>query len=391
MEYIVKKINKSFDEARGFFQSSIKATIFEGETYVAFPHYKGKDGVTEFGGTSSALAALRVIDVNGIMNKSTSQAIEWLNKKQQSGAWQFKGLYCSYITAAILCDLYGYELDNDVLENAIRYIISCYNEKEGYFLSYPSDDGIPHIYVTFICLKALALYGKTKSIDFDKIKTWIEKSQNWDGNWGVNPCDSSSTYSHTVYAIGILSMCGLSKQDIKDRYTRQIKWLNKGCISLHEQYDSEEIIKQDNTDVDETAYKEVIFQHACAAMIGEFNLKFNHLISSTFLVKRILLNQYNGGWGISHNKLTMWETEANLLFLSQYKEKYIEAPAVLKILCQIVYYLSVKSVLTIISICFILFSISWLVNNPDQINELVVLLMTSLVFTIASNLIGNKK
>lgn len=160
---------------------------------------------------------------------------------------------------------------------------------------------------------------------------------------------------------------------------------------IHEQYDSEEIIKQDNTDVDETAYKEVIFQHACAAMIGEFNLKFNYLISSTFLVKKILLNQYNGGWGISHNKLTMWETEANLLFLSQYKEKYIEAPAVLKILCQTVYYLSVKSVLTITSICFILFSISWLVKNPDQINELVVLLMTTLVFTIASNLIGNKK
>lgn len=61
MEHIVNKINKSFDEAKGFFQSCIMPIVLDGKTYLAFPHYKGKDRVTEFGGTSSALAALHFL------------------------------------------------------------------------------------------------------------------------------------------------------------------------------------------------------------------------------------------------------------------------------------------------------------------------------------------
>lgn len=389
MEYIVRNINKSFDEAKGFFQSCIMPVFLDGEMYMAFPHDKGKDRITELGGTSSALAALRIIDTNGAVSKKVSKSVSWLSKKQQFGAWQSKGFYCSHVTAGILCDLYGYDAEDYTVENAIKYIVSCYNEKEGYFYSYPSDDGIPHIYVTFICLKALLLYGKIKSVDTDKIKMWIDKGRNWDGNWGVSPCDSCSTYSHTVYALEILLMCGLSKRDLKDRYKSQIKWLSKNGISLQKKYDPEEIIMQDSADMDGTACKEIFLQHTCAATIGSFCLDFDHLISSTVILKKVLRNQYNGGWGESHNKLTMWETDANLLFLNQYKNKYIEAPMILKVLCNAAYHLSAKLVFTISGVFFAAFSVLWLINSPEQFDGLVVFLLASAILSIAGNLIGN--
>jgi len=389
MNQIIKDINKAIDEVKGFLESSIIPLDLDGTTYFAFPHYKGKERATEFGGTSSALAAYRLVNRTEEIDHRIDGSKLWLYKRQKNGAWQSKGIYCSHVTAGVLCDLYGYNLNNNVLQSAIDYIISCYNREKGYFYSYVSDENSPKIYVTYICLKALMLYKSIDNIDLDKIKSWIEKSHNLDGKWGISPGDGFSSLTHTIYALRILFMCGVSKREINKRYCAQINWLKKENTTLYKKYDLEEVVQQNSVDNDGVVYKEVTFQHSCITEVGMFWLDFKSLIYSTTIAREILSYQYNGGWGIAHNRLTMWETEKNVQFLADFKTKYLESSYISKLLCNITYYFSLKDILFFLSIGIVLIAFFWIIKQPDRIDGLIISLLSSTILAIIGNVIDN--
>lgn len=205
---------------------------------------------------------------------------------------------------------------------------------------------------------------------------------------GINACDSHSTLTHTIYALRILNMCGISKSELGKKYRLQIKWLLKNITTYYERYDVEEIIKQENTDEYGIIYKEISLNHLCLSEIGLFLLDFKSCIYATTILKQVIQHQYNGGWGITYNRLTMWETQINLRFLSKYKEKYQESSNIIKGICNIVFNVSLNIVLFLLSMIIMLISFIWIVEQKERIDGLIVSLMASIIISLLGNIIS---
>lgn len=97
----------AIQEARSFLMGCRLHKTVLGEQIIGFPEIKGKERITEWGGTSSAIAVLLAdIQYNPLEEiTDINRAVEWLISRQTNGAWEASGMPCAEATAGVAFDL----------------------------------------------------------------------------------------------------------------------------------------------------------------------------------------------------------------------------------------------------------------------------------------------
>lgn len=176
-------IEKCFQDANRFLQNCpIEIEYCNGngeiEKYYGFPHYQCKKRITEYGGTSSAVAALYDLGfTNQEIKNKVEKSISWLiSKQKEDGSWQAGSSYCCEVTAGILSELACWDvLPGEVRQKAIKYVESCFCD-EGFFYSEPNSVNVPHLYTTFIAVRALKESGMLGEKYKKSVIKWIQSS-----------------------------------------------------------------------------------------------------------------------------------------------------------------------------------------------------------------------
>lgn len=230
---ILHEIHNSYILARKYVERCCITVSQDGETIHAFTECEGKNRVTDWGGTSSALYLLAQTGTNGNLKfeNEVDKAKNWLlNDQAKDGSWEAAEMQCCEATSAVVFDLLSIkEINRTQLKKAVRYIQRCYHEKEGsgYFFSKPQISQTPHIYTTFLSVRALYIASSMTQKQKNYIKNWITSARSSDGNWGQTPNCANGDVAHTVFALLIFYYCDMSIKEIKKRFSRTIKWLYK--------------------------------------------------------------------------------------------------------------------------------------------------------------------
>ncbi len=319
-------INTAILNAKIFLEQSIIEKQIDNKKVYAFSEHIGKDRITEWGGTSSAISCLYAIDrmdSSGIEEKLDS-AKKWLLSRNKNGAWDSSEMYCCEATAAILHDLQQVNcLPEYVKTSSLQYIKNCYGK--GYFKSTPNVRQKPHIYTTYLAVKTLKDYNCLEKSMSNDIVHWIKEVQNKEKKWGETPENNNSSVPHTVFALLILCYCGESLDNIKKEYVSTIKWLKKEAKDCKNKYASEQIERYiNNGDECGDLPKNLNLGHCYATILCDFFMFLKDETGVLICIITILKTQSKGGWGVDNNKLSMWATQQSVDCLIEYNKQYIK-------------------------------------------------------------------
>lgn len=319
---ILKEIRNSYILARQYVERCCITVNQDGKEIQAFPEFEGKARVTHWGGTSSAIYLLNQIKTSGNSEfvPKLEKASNWLVQDQAiEGSWEAAEIRCCEATAAVIYDLKDVDLLNEEqLKRAIDFIQLCYVKGEGYFLTRPGVEQMPHLYSTFLAVRALAVSGNNVfSVAQQKeIIEWVMSVKAADGNWGATRHCTDGDVAHTIFALFILYYCNIDVDRIKKDFQKQIKWLKRkieSCSTINESFSYEAIEVYDESKTDEYGKLANILKiyHFNLALLCSFFLIINQLGISQRLIKRMILIQGSqGGWGInSDNKMFIWATQ----------------------------------------------------------------------------------
>lgn len=311
----------AIQEARSFLMGCRLHRTVLGEQIIGFPEIKGKERITEWGGTSSAIAVL-LGDVQYIPLEEIAdinRAVEWLISRQTNGAWEASGMPCAEATAGVAYDLLLVgKLSAIAQGNAVNFLSRCY--RDGYFVSTPNYIGQPHIYTTYIVTK---FFSKI-AIDFEKdaIRQWVKGMQLPNGRWGASRNGGNETISHTVLALNILANTGKTWAEIENDYPEQIAWILKNYRA--NRYESEELhIPTNSLDRAGQLYTRLSLRLFELPRVGELAINIGDSVTAARVQRSLLNQQYQGGWGPSKNELTMWATQQSVDFLLRFKLEII--------------------------------------------------------------------
>lgn len=307
-----KRITNSLIQASSFFINSYHESQTGSESITSgFPETKGKKRVTEWGATSSAVAALRMC---GIASEQTNTIVDnssrWLLSLMDShGSWEASGIHLAEATAGVLLDL-NIDGGNPIIATSIDFIKSCYKDK--CFYSTPEGSVVPHLYTTYLATKCLYKYSRLEQ--GDKIRDWVLSCNTADNHWGQIPQSNVSTPVHTIFALNILHHCGMPWSEIATRFSEQIAWIKDNYLKADYIYEEVEV-KQLDTDNYGQQYKRLRLRHYVLPYAGMLFLELQDYRHAFITAERVLAQQYNGGWGPSKDELTMWATQQSIEFL----------------------------------------------------------------------------
>lgn len=307
-------IQNAKHQAQLFFETSYRE-IKKSNTHTVFgfPEMSNRDRLTEWGATSSALVGLQLSSDNSpnaqnIMAKSKG----WLTSKQiDDGSWEASDMSLSEATAGVLIDLKKINsLDSNVMEKGISFLDSCY--KDDHFISTPASIEKPHLYTTYIISKFLHEVGRLNHKE--KIIHWILSAQTANSRWGQMPKSNEETAIHTIFAINILNMCGMSWYEVKSKFGNQISWI-KNCDQKNNYLYEEMQFRYKSTDEYGAEYGRLRLRHFVLPIIGNFYINIGKKADALKIAKKIISQQFSGGWGPSKDELTMWATQQSIEFL----------------------------------------------------------------------------
>lgn len=390
---ILHEIHNSYILARKYIERCCITVSQDGKTIHAFTECEGKNRVTDWGGTSSALYLLAQTGTNGNtkFENEIQNAENWLLSDQaKDGSWEAAEMQCCEATSAVVFDLKSIDrINKKQLNKAIEYVQRCYHERgaNGYFLSKPQISQTPHIYTTYLSVKALYTVGRCMTPRQKKyIKNWINSSQSSDGKWGQTPNCATGDVAHTVFALSILYYCDMPIKEIKRRFSRTIKWLYKQikfCSTLNGafSYEATEVYLRDKGDMyGEGAYILKSY-HFNLALICDFFLKIKRYdISQRIIKKLIKLRNEQEGWGLNaENKIFVWATQQAIDCMYQFESSIFKNKnffiSRLRSLIYCVPYFPIKFIAFILIIPIILWILKYENMLPSLILSLIMLVL----------------
>lgn len=358
-------------KATEFIENAILEREDGGKKFYAFPECIGKNRITEWGGTSSAISSLYRLNYSksSDFSQKLKSAEEWLLSQQKDGAWDSSELFCSEATSAILYDLYGLNIiKKNQINKAIKYIHLCFNESEGYFKSTPNVHQSLHLYTTFLATRTLSKYDKLNSTEQEKIKVWIKSIQRSDGCWGETPKSSFSSVPHTVFALMTLSFCGIKKQTLVNSYSKTISWLKRQVYCCKYKYSLEQIERYSDYDTSGELPRILNIGHYFVTILSDFFMYIGDKSTTLITIDIILKSQVNGGWGIDTNKLSLWATQQAIECICNFKECYLDNYNMVELL--IIPIPNVYSKIFISVISFLL--LIWLLIDPIRRDSAII-------------------
>lgn len=312
-KHFESNIKRSISKAQHFFERNFREISDESNRILyGFPEIEGRERITEWGATSAALAAINKIGVSSSEIQSKfHKAKEWLISEQHNGGWEASGIYSAEATAGVMVDLCSMNaLDTQSISLGVDFLKSCY--KDGYYLSTPTSTGKPHIFTTLIVMKCLDKFSQLEHKS--EIRQWILSSQASNGRWGQMPNSNVETFVHTAFALNILHFCGASWEEIRNNYKNQIKWIYRNINNLGYTYEEIEIV-QPQSDKVGRQYKRLRLRHFALPLIGHLSMGMGNTQMVLHIARKIVLQQFDGGWGPSKDELTMWATHQAIEYL----------------------------------------------------------------------------
>lgn len=324
------KVESAMDAARVFIENSILKIAVGEDIVYAFPAHPGKNRITEWGGTSSALSCLySITPTPHVMNHKLESAQKWLLQKQSSeGAWNAAQMFCCEATSAVLSDIYSLNiLDENATQRALDFINSCFDDEVGCFCTVPiktkkSSEVVeePHLYTTYLAVKTLSELNKLKDSQARKVEEWISNTSiSKDGCWGATRSDIRRSVPHTVFALSTLMYCGAKPEQILQKYRKQIKWLRKQVSKSENVFETEKIRSFSERDEDGNCEFLLSIVHFNAALLCNFFIKIDEITPVQKLIK-IMLDMQEGGWGDSSNRRFIWATQQAVSCLKWWKD-----------------------------------------------------------------------
>ena len=314
-------VEQSFLQAKHFFERNlISIANNAGVRHYGFPVAEGKKRITEWGATSAGLRSLLWLGVSSpALNSKCKIAKEWLLRKQKEGAWEASDFFSAEATAGVLLDLVSVRaVDDEVVNKALRFINSCY--RKGYYSSTPTSTEKPHIYTTYVVTKCLTTCGRLEKKD--EIREWLLDSQTRDGMWGRTPGANIDSLVHTIYAYQILHFCGMTRDELLSRFRAQIKTVLKASIELNYLYEEIEA-EQQVSDSAGIKYLRLRIQHFVLPALGHLCIVLGDRHTGFRAAKRLLEQQFTGGWGPSNDELVMWGTAQAIEYLDSFKNQIL--------------------------------------------------------------------
>lgn len=379
---LLNDIRASYILARRYVERCCITVTQDGQEIQAFTECEGKMRVTDWGGTSSAICLLNQIGNSGTPDiiKKINNATKWLLQDQaEDGSWEAAEMQCCEATSAVLFDLNETNLlSKEKTEKAVNFIQNCYIQGYGYFLSRPGVNQKPHIYTTYLAVKALAVVSSETFSDTQKqqIIDWVIKAKAADNNWNSTPQCIEGDVAHTIFALLTLHYCGLTMKEIKKGYKKQLKWLKshiKDCSTLSGAFSYEATEAYDRTKVDSCGEGAFILKsyHFNTALLCHFFLKNNQMGIARRLIQKMLdLRGKQEGWGLaSDNKIFVWATQQAIDCMYEFEKQMFKNPIIGSLKCQIyrIPYFPIK-----VTLIFILIPlIHWLLRDEKKGADIV--------------------
>ncbi len=319
---LINRIQNSKHQVQNFFENSYREIIKSPtHTVFGFPELSNRDRLTEWGATSAALVGLYISSDNSPKSQTIiEQSKNWLISKQNSdGSWEASDMSLSEATAGVLLDLRKIgNLDDTVMDKGFSFLETCY--KDDHFISTPISIEKPHLYTTYMVCLFLNEVARLKHKE--EIKQWVLNAETANHRWGQIPKSNEETAIHTIFALTLLNMCGMTWEEIKSKYEKQISWI-KSRDSINFFLYEEMQFKYKSTDEYGSEYGRLRLRHFTLPIIGNFYLNIGSLPDALKIAKRILNLQFSGGWGPSKDELTMWATHQSIEFLDKIECKIL--------------------------------------------------------------------
>lgn len=391
---LLNDIKASYILARKYVERCCITVTQDGKKVQAFTECEGKMRVTDWGGTSSAICLLHQIGNSGTTDilEKIEKAVDWLLKDQKSdGSWEAAEMQCCEATAAVISDLNKTNLlSEEKFEKAINFIQSCYIQECGYFISRPGVQQKPHIYTTYLAVRALAVTGHISFSNMQKrqIIKWIDLAKAADDKWNSTSQCIEGDVAHTIFALLSLYYCGVSVKEIKRKYRKQIKWLQshiKDCSSLNGAFSYEAIESYDDSKNDSYGEGAYILKsyHFTTALLCHFFLKIKRMgIAQRLIQKMIDLRGPQEGWGLSTDgKIFVWATQQAIDCMCEF-EKVVFKNSIIGRLRSLIYnipYFGVKLILIVILMPIIHWLLKDVQKGADFILSIVMMVLPWLV------------
>jgi len=308
-------------QAKNFFERNlISIKTHSGEQHYGFPVAEGKKRITEWGATSAGLRALLWLGASSpIVSSKCESAKQWLLTQQQNGAWEASGFFSAEATAGVLLDLLSVGVaDDEVAGKALEFINLCY--RKGYYASTPTSTEKPHIYTTYLVVRCLAARGRLEKKD--EIKNWVLESQTSSGMWGRGPDANIESLVHTIYAYQILHLCGVTKDELLASFGDTLRTTIKRSTEVTYVYEEIEV-EQQASDLAGIKYHRLRIQHFALPNLGNLCIAVGNRHTAFSTARKLLEEQFAGGWGPSNDELTMWATVQAIEYLHSFKTKIL--------------------------------------------------------------------
>jgi len=313
---LLNRIHNSKHQAQHFFENSYREIVKSPtHTVYGFPELSNRDRLTEWGATSAALVGLYISSDNSPKSQTIiEKSKNWLISKQNAdGSWEASDMSLSEATAGVLLDLRKIDsLSDAVLDKGLAFLETCY--RDDHFISTPMSIEKPHIYTTYMVCLLLNEVAKLKHRE--AIKQWILNTKTANIRWGQIPKSNEETAIHTIFALTLLSICGMTWEEINSKYEKQISWI-KSRDSMNFFLYEEMQFKYKSTDEYGSEYGRLRLRHFTLPIIGNFYLNIGSIPNALKIANRILNLQFSGGWGPSKDELTMWATHQSIEFLDK--------------------------------------------------------------------------
>jgi hypothetical protein len=314
-------VEQSLLQAKHFFERNlISVATNAGVRHYGFPVAEGKKRITEWGATSAGLRSLLWLGVSSpAVNSKCESSKAWLLRQQKEGAWEASDFFSAEATAGVLLDLVSVRgVDDEVVNQALGFINSCYHK--GYYSSTPTSTEKPHIYTTYLVAKCLATCGRLEKKN--EIREWVLDSQTRDGMWGRTPGANIDSLVHTIYAYQILHLCGMARDELLSRFRAQTRTVLKASIELNYVYEEIEA-EQQVSDSAGIRYLRLRIQHFVLPALGHLCIILGDRHTGFTAAKRLLKEQFTGGWGPSNDELVMWGTAQAIEYLESFKNQIL--------------------------------------------------------------------
>lgn len=308
------RIAESFAAARRFLENSAAPVPNGSDGEFGFPVYRGKGRVTECGGTSAAVRALRQLGVSGPSAGLVLEgATQWLLNRQSDGSWEAGGFAWSEVTALVLLDLQTTELPKGVVDDALEYLRSC--RRPGYYASHPSSLERPHIFTTFACVRCVSVFGHLDNPA--EIAEWLDAARAPSGNWGFHNRALDDSPAATAFALTAMADCLGSWEAVASKYPASIKWL-AGLGTRLPAFEEETITlpKAKADSAGQPAYHKLRVGHYTRAEVGRVLASLGYKAEVLRIAWQVVGDQHEGGWGPNKETLTMWATQKAVAILS---------------------------------------------------------------------------